>query len=112
MNRNSLALLPATMSLFRTRAIHLNKCAQYWDKNVIYVMRNTSTDKVVFFSSAGRFLAPKYAVGTIHQVHHDQTHADQGRFEVLNIIDLVNGEVVSSENTQYLTSKAPIWVFK
>jgi hypothetical protein len=108
---NSLVLMPCTDCLFNARAINLGRLNEVWNKSTVYIARSRMTDKVVFFVSSGD-LGDKYKVGTTHRVHHDQTHADRGHYEIINVVNMLNGEVDSTANTEYLANKAPVWVFK
>lgn len=110
MSRNGVALLPATSCLFNANKIPLSRLNEVWYKNTVYVGRNDQ-DKVVFFVSSGR-LSNKFKVGTNHRIQHDQTGASYGYYEIVNIIDVENGQVINKENHLYLSSKAPVWVFK
>jgi|SRR5476651_2106967 len=111
-NRNASALLPSTQCLFNNRAIMIPRVGEYWDEVAVYVAKNVRTEKVVFFSSCGRFGGDKWNVGTIHEIMHDQTHADLGNFQIINIIEVNNGVITKAENDQYVDKKAPLWVFK
>lgn len=109
--RNSVALLPATSCLFNARSIQLHRLKEVWDTNTVYVMRNIETDKIVFACSSGD-LGTRFAVGTRHNVHHDQRMANLGYFEVINVLEVVNGEIEKKVNDEHISAKAPVWVFK
>jgi hypothetical protein len=111
--RDSVALLPATQCLFNARTINLGRLNEVWNTNCVYVLRNCDTEKLVFAASCGRLWnSAKFAVGTQHSVHHDQTQAFRGVFRIENIIDIKDGEIVKAENDVGVASKAPLWVFK
>jgi hypothetical protein len=110
-NGDSWALLPATQSLWEKAKVKLSDCGTIWDKNTVYIcMRNSDAKKIVFLSSSGTLRG--VSVGDTHSGHHDQRMSNLGRFEVLNIVDLKNGEVVKKANDEYLDVKAPLYVFK
>ena len=108
---NSTALLPATQCLFNARAIELNRLKEIWVSNTVYVMQEISTEKLVFACSCGD-LGNAFAVGTMHQVHHDQRLSNLGHFKVMNVVDVKDGKVIKQVNNFYPSNGAPVWVFK
>jgi hypothetical protein len=106
----NLALLPATQSLFNLRAVRVNRFSEIWDRCTVYVARKND-DKLVFLSSCGP-LGDDFVIGKVHYAIHDQTRKMMSRVEIVNVINIQGGKIVSHENNQGLHTAHPIWVFK
>lgn len=112
MMRNSVPLLPATQHHFTTRTVKLKQISEAWGKSTVYVLREVSTEKLVYACSSGN-LGPKFAVGTSHHVRHDQRGSNLGYFEVKNIVDIdATGRITSDATNFFPRNGAPVWVFK
>lgn len=108
---NSVALLPSTQVLFNARAVDLPRLKEIWDSNTVYVIQEMYTEKIVYACSCGD-LGSEFAVGTTHQVHHDQRLNNLGHFKVMNVVDVKDGKVIKQANNFYPRNGAPVWVFK
>lgn len=114
--RNSWALLPCTRILFNKNKVSLADLQREWNKNTVYICERdrdneTGKPKLVFLASSGD-LWEDVKVGAMRMGKHDQTRANLGPMYVRNIVRLVDGKVVSSDNDLYLDVKAPLMVFK
>ena len=108
------AILPATMELYGRRTVDIIKAASEWDDAAILVCENED-GRICFVSSAdgaSSFKHHKNDIGKSFSTHHDQTGASKGRYKVLNVVHIKNGEIVDKVNDVGLDKKASLAVFK
>lgn len=105
------AILPATMALYGKRTVDIKTAASTWDDTWIYVCGKDEGDRsrILFLASSGDL---GYKVGHSNETYHDQTGNSKGEYTILNIVHIVDGEIVSSQNDIGLTGKASLAVFK
>lgn len=110
---NSWAILPATMCLWNKRKITVAECASVWKDGTVLVCKKDDRAGFSFIHGCSGDYGVK--IGDFHRAHHDQTGADKGFYQIVNILHwkLVDGKVVIEAQVPFDEStKASLAVFK
>jgi hypothetical protein len=103
-NPHSAALLPTSTKMNPVCPID----APYYDRGQFaYVMKHLASGALRLFTSFGD-LGSDWAIGTVHEVHHDQTLRSAGEFQVIGKTDFGSHTATG----QVPDKKLAHWVFK
>jgi exopolysaccharide biosynthesis predicted pyruvyltransferase EpsI len=108
------AILPATMELYGKRTVDLVTAASTWEDygETILICKNED-DRTCFIGSGGdSFEHYSKDIGKSFSTYHDQTGASKGRYKVINVVYLKDGEILKKANDIDLKAKASLAVFK
>ena len=95
----SLALLPTRTYINPMQP----ESATYFDSGqVAYIMRKTGEPSVMVATSFGD-LGTAFAVGSVHEVHHDQTCRSRGRLMIIGVRNFATGESTGTVYDRKLT---------
>lgn len=81
----------------------------YNDGQVAYVVEDVENPKKKRILTSYNGVMPRFAVGTVHDIRHDQKMYLLGTFRVVAIVDFRNGD---SMGPVPYGRKLPHWVFK
>jgi hypothetical protein len=104
--KNSAALLPTGTRM----DMLIPTAATYYDKDqVAYIVENIDDTKKKRVLTSFGSLMESWAVGTVHDIHHDQDRYLLGTYRVVAIVNFTNGD---SMGPVPYGRKLPHWVFK
>lgn len=102
--RSSSALLPTGTTINPSAP----EDATYYDpEQTLLVVENDETHALRALTSFGS-LGASWSVGTVHEIHHDQTLRRLGWFKVVGVVDFRSGERTGKVPAR----KIPHYVFK
>lgn len=106
------AILPAAQTLFEKNKVTLQEIANFWGNGTVMVMKKPNGQMHFIAGAAGDY-AP---VGKFQECYHDQTGAQFGTWQVVNVVkyhkDADGTFHFTGETGVDMTMKAAMAVFK
>lgn len=110
-------ILPATMALYNKRIVTLVQAADEWKNRpttiLICTKHENGKERFCFVSSSGdAFDHYEKDIGKTFEAVHDQTGQSKGRYKLVNVVVLKDGEILKQSNDTGVKAKASLSVFK
>lgn len=116
---HSWAILPAARCLFNKNKVTLTEIAEFWNEGTVVVCRKPNGQFHFIAGASGSYSK----LGRLQSVHHDQTFASMGDWEVVNEVNykMVDGvpeftyaaePIFTKGPTQNMVPSAAMAVFK